>query len=329
MVLVTGGTGFIGAYIIRELVHRGHRVRALRRNAHLPFFIEPVIFNKVEWMNCDILDPVGLDDAMKGVEAVIHAAAIVSFREEDRRKLYKTNIEGTANVVNAAIENYVSRMIYISSVAALGRTGNGSTVDEEKKWSDTKVNTDYGISKYHAELQVWRGFAEGLNGVIMNPSTVLGYGDWNSSSCSIFKTAYREFPWYTNGINGFVDVEDVAKAAVLLLESPITNQRFIVNSDNWSFQQLLSEMAIAFGKKPPTRIATPILGNVAWRWEKIKSFLTGNKPIVTRQSARVAQSKTYFDNRKILQALPGFSFTPLQQTIRNACSRYLAKLDQR
>jgi nucleoside-diphosphate-sugar epimerase len=189
------------------------------------------------------------------------------------------------------------------------------------------VNTHYAISKYHGEMEVWRAMGEGLNAVIINPSTVLGFGDWNTSSCRIFKTMHDEFPWYTTGINGFVDVEDVARTTILLMESTISEQRFIVSSDNLSFQQLFNTIADGFGKKHPYKKATPFLGGVAWRLEKIKGFFTGRKPLLTKESARVAHSNTWFDNEKILRTLPGFSFTPLQESIQKACKNYLQAIN--
>jgi dihydroflavonol-4-reductase len=325
-ILVTGGTGFLGAYIIKELVEKGYAVRAIRRSASLPFFIPAHILDKVEWVNGDILDVVSLADAMEGMDAVIHSAAKVSFQPKEKKELLKVNIEGTANVINIALEKNVRRFVHISSVAAIGRTANGETITEEKKWQAGNMHTLYAISKYHAETEVWRGAAEGLDVVVLNPSTVLGYGDWNTSSCAIFKSVYNEFPWYTTGINGFVGVEDVARAAVMLMASEQSNQRFIINSENWSFQQLLNTMAEGFSKKKPQKEATPFLGGIAWRMEKIKSLFSGKKPLLTRQSARVAHSITYFDNSKILQTLPGFTFTPLAQSIQQSCAKYLANL---
>ncbi len=322
-VLVTGGTGFLGAYIIQELIEHGFAVRALRRSARLPFFIPAATLEQVEWIEGDILDIVSLDEAMEGVEAVIHSAAKVSFDPKEKKELFNINIDGTANMVNMALEKNVGRFVHISSVAALGRTASGDTVTEAKKWQHSKLNTQYAISKYHGEREVWRGMGEGLDVVVLNPSTILGYGDWNTSSCAIFKNSFREFPWYTNGVNGFVDVKDVARAAVLLMKSGISAERFIVNGDNWSFRQLLNTIAAGFHKKSPNREATPFLGEVAWRMEKFKSMFSGKKPLLTAQSARVAQSKTYFEHHKLLQALPGFSFTPLAQSIQNACDNYL------
>ena len=327
-VLVTGGTGFLGAYILKALVQTGYQVRAIRRTVKIPFFIPQEVLQKVKWVEGDVLDVVSLEEAMQGIDAVIHSAALVSFRAADRTAMNSINIEGTANVVNAALDAGVKRFIHISSVAALGRTRKAEKITEERKWEETANNTNYAISKYHAEVEVWRGFAEGLEGVILNPSTILGYGDWHSSSCAIFKNAYKEFPWYTEGVNGFVGVEDVAAAAVQALASGITEKRFIVNADNWSFRQLFTTMAEGFGKKPPHRKATPFLGEIAWRMEALKHLFSDGKPLLTRESARVAHSKTEFDNSAILQALPGFSFTPLPTVIQNSCENYKGAVAQ-
>jgi len=170
-----------------------------------------------------------------------------------------------------------------------------------------------------------RAIGEGLPAVIVNPSTILGYGDWNTSSCAIFKNVFREFPWYSEGVNGFVDVADAARAVAALLETGITGQRYIVSGDNWSFHRLFDKIAAEFGKKPPGREATPFLAAFAWRMEKLKSLFSGRPSLLTRESSRVALSKTFFDNGKILQALPGFAFTPLEQTIREACQAYMRR----
>ena len=331
-VLVTGGTGFLGSYIIKQLVEKGYAVRALRRSNKTPFWISKDIFDNtssgsVEWIDGDILDVVALEEAMEGINTIIHSAAIVSFATKDRKKMYQVNVEGTANVVNTALEKNVRRLVHISSVAALGRTANGGHVNEEKKWEESKVNTHYAKSKFKAELQVWRGISEGLDVVILNPSTILGYGDWHSSSCAIFKNVHEEFKWYSPGINGFVDVEDVARAAIILMESNISEQRFIVSGDTWSFQKLQNTIADGFGKKRPGKKTTPFLMALAWRIEKLKSLFSGKKPLLTKESARVAQSQTWFSNDKIRQALPGFSFTPLEETIKKACEKYTGTIN--
>jgi nucleoside-diphosphate-sugar epimerase len=288
-----------------------------------PFYIDVSIREKIKWISCDILDPAGLEEAVENVDAVIHTAAKVSFSENDRAELFSTNIEGTANIVNAALEKKIKRFIHVSSVASLGKKNNGSVVNEESKWQEDKLNTNYAISKYYGEMEVWRGIAEGLDAVIVNPSTILGYGDWHTSSNALFKNAYNGFTWYTNGVNGFVDIEDVSRAIVCLLATNIRSERFILNGDNWSYRKLLDTIADSFGKKRPHREATPFLASLAWRVEKLRSVFTGKNVLITRESAKVAQSNTNFDNSKILKALPGFSFTNLEQTIQKACDQYL------
>lgn len=327
MVLVTGGTGFLGSYIIKELVEKNYSVRAIRRaTSRLPFYIPKNIFEKVEWVEGDILDITSLQKAMEGVDKVIHSAAIISFLKKEKTLMHHVNIEGTANVVNIALEKNISRFVHISSVSALGRSSSGGNINEEKK-SLNSERSQYGVSKLKGEMEVWRAMGEGLNAVIVNPSTVLGFGDWNTSSCRLFKNVYEEFPWYTEGINGFVDIEDVARATILLMESNITEERFIVSGENWSFRKLFNTIADEFGKKRPHRKATPFLGSIAWRLEKLKSFFNGTNPLLTKETARLAHTSSFFQNDKILKALPEFSFTPLEQTISKACKKYKEMLN--
>ncbi|MBC7946975.1 MAG: SDR family NAD(P)-dependent oxidoreductase [Chitinophagaceae bacterium] len=327
-ILITGGTGFLGAYIIKKLVESGYYVRAIRRSSKLPTYISPLIFEKVEWVEGDVLDVVSLEDAMEGIDTVIHAAAIVSFSARDQKEMYKVNVEGTANVVNIALEQNIARFVHISSIAAIGRKPDGGHVNEQKKWEESKVNTHYAKSKFKAEIEVWRAISEGLNAVMVNPSTILGYGDWHSGSSAIFRNVYNEFKWYTSGVNGFVDVEDVAAAVVLLMESEISEERFIINGDNWPFRRLMDTIATGFKKKKPAKQASTGLLNIAWRTEKLKSMITGARPLLTKESAKVAVSMTYFENDKFLKAFPSFSFTPLEQTIEKACANYASSVEK-
>ncbi len=241
--------------------------------------------------------------------------------------MYQVNVEGTANVVNIALEKNIQRFVFISSVAAIGRTSVGAEVNEDKKWEENKNNTHYARSKFKAEMEVWRGTAEGLNAVILNPSTILGYGDWTSGSSAIFRNVYNEFAWYSPGLNGFVAVEDVARATVLLMESDFREQRFIVNGDNWTFKRLLHTIADGFGKKRAHRQTKDWMLGIAWRMEALKSRFSKHKPLLTKESARVAHSRTIFDNKKLLKALPGFSFTPLEDAIKSACKQYQQKME--
>lgn len=329
MVLVTGGTGFLGAYIIRELVEKGYKVRAIRRDtSSTPFFIPATVFSQVEWFTADILDVVSLAEAMQGADTVIHSAAKVSYNPDDKKEMYQINIDGTMNMVNVALEENIRRFVHISSVAAVGRSLKGEHVNEEKQWDEKQVSSYYSLSKFKAEMEVWRAIGEGLNAVILNPSTIIGYGDWNESSCAIFKSVWQEFPYYTEGINGFVSVEDVARATVRLMESDIQQERFIISADNWPYQQLFNTIADGFHKKRPSHLVTHFLAEVAWRYEKVKTLFTGNRSLLSKESARIAQTKTFFDNSKLLSALPGFSFSALEATIQNACTHYLQHLSK-
>jgi dihydroflavonol-4-reductase len=322
-ILVTGGTGFLGAYIIKNLIEKGNSVRAIRRSPKLPFFIPKTILDKVEWVEGDILDFHSLSDAMQGIDRIIHTAAIVSFSKKNRSEMYQTNIEGTANVVNAALENNVKRLLHVSSVAALGRTTKQEMIDESKKWEENKNNTHYAKTKHYAEMHVWRGFAEGLTGAVINPSTILGFGDWHQSSCAIFRNVYKGFPWYTKGINGFVGVEDVAEAAVQVLASDISEKKYIVNAENMSFRDLFNTIADHLHKKRPDKEATKTMGEIAWRMEKVRSAFTGKPAMLTKETAKVAHSKTTFDNHALLRDLPDFTYTPLATIIKNACEQYI------
>ena len=323
---MTGGTGFLGSYIILELLKQGYRVRATRRSNTLPGFQPAGSFEGVQWVDGDILDVMALEEAMHGVDAVIHSAAVVSFAPDDRKPMYQVNVDGTANVVNMALEAGVGRFVHISSVAAIGRGNKDELVTEEKKWDESGTHTHYALSKHKAEMEVWRGMGEGLDAVILNPSTILGYGDWSAGSAAIFRQMNKGFRWYTPGVNGFVDVEDVARAAVLLMESGISEERFIVNADNWSFHELLGQIAHSLGRTAPDKESSEWMVRILWRMERLRSAATGVKPVITKESARVAFSQTRFSNSKLLAALPGFGFRPLTETIAEAGARYRASI---
>ena len=323
MIFVTGGTGFLGSYILQELVLQGKPVRALRRKLTFPFFLHPALLSKISWVEGDILDIYGLMENLKGCDKIIHAAGMVSFNPADKKDLFKINIEGTANIVNAAIETGITDFVHISSVSALGRNETSEPVNEEKKWEGNKDQSNYGISKYFGEMEVWRGMGEGLSPLIVNPSTLLGYGDWNETSCGLFKTAYREFPWYMDGTNGFAEVQDAARAIIALMDRGIRNERFIISSENRSYREIFNWMASGFGKKHPAKIATPFLAGMAWRKEKIKSVFTRSRPLITRETVAIAARHSAYDNQKLLKALPAFRFRSLEDSIFEACSKYM------
>ncbi|MCC6288111.1 MAG: NAD-dependent epimerase/dehydratase family protein [Chitinophagaceae bacterium] len=320
MIFVTGGTGLLGSYLLRDLVAGGKEVSALYRTS-IPD--EPYA-KSVHWIQGDILDVVLLEEIMQKAKQVYHCAAIVSFNPAKKYEMLKINAEGTANVVNAALAGGVQKLMHVSSVSALGRNTNGAPISEDDKWDEEKNKSAYGKSKYFAELEVWRGVSEGLNAVIVNPSTILGVGKWEKDgSAAIFKKAYEEFPWYTDGVGGFVDVADVAKAMIQLMESDISGERFIVNAESLPFKNVFTEIANAFGKKPPYKKAPPFMIKLLWRLEKLRSFFTSKDPLITKETAGSAQRKTYYDNSRLLKFLPGFQYKPVQQTIKEYSEAYM------
>jgi nucleoside-diphosphate-sugar epimerase len=256
---------------------------------------------------------------MEGVSHVYHCAAIVSFSNKDIGQLYAVNVNGTSNVVNTSISTGVKKLLHVSSVSALGRIKGVPHVTEEIMWSEHNNKSIYGKSKFLSEMEVWRGIGEGLQAVIVNPSVILGSSNWNTGSTKIFKTVFEEFPWFTEGVSGFVDSRDVAKAMILLMDSEITNQRFILNAENISYKNLFSEIANGFGKKPPHKKVTRLLAALIWRIEALRSYFTGREGLLNRETVYKALSTVYFDNTKIKNSLPGFFFRPIKETISDTC----------
>lgn len=329
-ILVTGGTGFLGAHLLFDLVKQGHKVRALRR-ASSPMELVNPFAKQIEWVDGDILDVGSLAEAMSGVQQVYHCAGMVSFMPQDKYKLLKVNVEGTANVVNIALDEGVEKLVHVSSIAALGRKspdGNSvqhtaMTIDETTEWEQSKLNSNYAISKFKGECEVWRGIAEGLNAVIVNPSVIMGNGFWDEGSAKLVQRVDSGLKYYTNGITGFVDVRDVSAAMIQLMASDISNERYILNAENWSYKDVFTKLALFLGKTPPQREASAFAANMAWRLEKVRSMLTGARPLLTEETVRTAQHKFNYDNTKLLKALPGFTFTPVEATFKRACEHYL------
>lgn len=315
-ILVTGATGLVGSHLLQQLLKQNKAVKALYRSEI------PAIANaeKTEWIKGDILDMQTLEEALQGIENVYHCAAIVSFNPKRKAELYKTNVEGTANVVNACIASNVKKLLHVSSVAALGRVKDNATINENMHWTEDTDNSAYGRSKYLSEIEVWRGIGEGLQAVIVNPSIILGAGDWNKGSSEIFKTAHNEFPWYTEGVTGFINVDDVVKAMMLLMESNITAERFILSAENLTYKDLFTEIAINFAKKPPHKKVTHFIAEVVWRLEAFKSIFTGSSPLLTKETAATAQTKVYFENSKLLKCFPSFKYISIENSVAKICN---------
>jgi nucleoside-diphosphate-sugar epimerase len=329
MILITGATGLVGSFLTLELLKKGKQVRALKRPSRNLKMLTRVfelysdnpqeLLSKIEWVDGELLDIFSLEEAMEGVEEVYHCAALVSFLPGDRDRLMKINIEGTANLVNAALEKKVKKLCHVSSIAALGRPEQQhDVIDEKLVWKTSKNNSNYAISKYGAEREVWRGVAEGLDAVIVSPSVVLGVAGPGMGSSRLFNVVWEGLKFYPPGQNGFVDVRDVARAMVLLMESEVKNERFILNAENVPYKRLFDLIAAGFDKKGPQIYVNPFLSGMSWRVEAVMSWLKGRKPLITKETARTAVQHYAYSNDKIRQAI-GFEFIPIDETIRHFC----------
>ena len=321
MILITGATGLVGSHLLKELNKSTNQIIALYNKTKPSLEIE----NLATWKQVDILDMTALEVAMQNIKQVYHCAAMVSFNPKEKALLHQLNIDGTTNVVNACINANIEKLVHVSSVAAIGKITNQEVISEQMSWSDSDNNSEYSKTKYLSEMQVWRGIGEGLNAVIVNPSIILGAGDWNNGSTGIFKTVYNEFPWYTDGSTGFVDVIDVVQAMILLMNSSASNERYIVNGWNLSYKKVFDETAKGFNKKKAHKKVTPFLAAIVWRIEKLKSFITGSNPLLTRETAISAQTKIQFDNSKLLKKFPEFRYASFEKSIQRICGELKEK----
>lgn len=325
MILLTGATGLVGSHILFQLLTEGKKVRVLYRSESGKSAIERVfsyyhenpkaLLEKAEWMQGDILDIPSLEDAFEGVTEVIHAAALVSFNPRRKREIMETNLTGTRNMVNAALEFSVKKFGYVSSVAAIGRGKDGLDISEKTEWQNSTQNSDYSLSKYQAEMELWRGMEEGLNVVAINPSIILGPGFWDQSSGKLFSAVYNEFPFYSRGANAFVDVKDVANIIVRLMGSDIVNERFVLAPWNSSYREVMNAMAEAMGKKKPSVAANRLLIGVAWRYERLLNIFINREPKLTKQNAEAGMRVNSYISEKIIKAL-NYSFRPLEESIK-------------
>lgn len=333
-VLLTGATGFLGAHIGTGLLERGYNVYALHRKGSSFDEWETILkihaqkkklLTTINWVECDILDTEALNLAMQGVDQVYHAAATVSFWKKRHAEMMHNNVQGTANVVNCALAAGVKKLCYASSIAAIGREKTGEIISEKTPWKNSRYNTQYAISKYLAEMEVWRGIEEGLPAVMVNPGVILGEGKWDKGSCRIINTAYKGLKFYTKGKNGYVDVQDVARAMIQLMESDITAERYIMVSENVSFKELLTKITAEFGKPAPSIPVSGALMQAAKLYYYIKSLLSGKEPLVSTETGRNGQKEFLYSSEKIKTELD-FSFTPLDETIKRTCRAYLESI---
>lgn len=339
MILVTGGTGLVGSHLLFKLLETNATVKAIYRREEKLALVKKVFsyytddvtsyYQRIEWIEADINDVPALEEAFKNVDYVYHCAAFVSFEPDKYPQLRKINIIGTANVVNLCISHHIKKLCYVSSIATVGHHQNPEQlITEETYWNQDEDNSIYAITKYGAEIEVWRGTQEGVDAVILNPGIIIGPGFWNSGgSSSLIKKVYQGMPYYTTGVTAYVDVDDVVKAMLLLMESEIKNERFIVISENLSFKEFLQQTALALNVKPPSKKASNTMLALGWRLDWLHRLFTGRRRRLSKQMTKSARSITAYDASKLKNAL-NFEFKPMQKSIKETAKRYLEDLNK-
>jgi dihydroflavonol-4-reductase len=324
-ILITGATGFVGSYLTRFMVKKGYTNLVCMKRASSPMNLVADVSDRVQWVEGDIRDVPFLDDILRGyhIKQIFHCAAVVSFDARDREEMYEINATGTANIVNAALDYGIEKLVHVSSIAAIGRVQHEKTVSETNKWQRSDLNTHYAISKYQAEQEVWRGMAEGLPVAIVNPSVILGAQFWEHGTGKLFEQVWTGLRFYTEGATGYVDVRDVVHFMEKLMASDIENQRFILNSENWTYKNMFENIADVLHKKRSTIPVTPFLRQVAWRVEWLKSLMTKKRPLITKETARTSATTFFFKNDKSLAAFSDFKYTPIAETIKATAQQFL------
>lgn len=320
MILVTGATGFLGSYLVRYLVRQNFKVRALKRaTSDLSLLGEAK--DNVEWAEGDVTDIAALADAFRGVSKVYHVASVVALGKSGADAVMNANVEGTANVVNLALENNIKKLLYVSSSTVFKASAENEMVDEQMSDEKDELDSTYGVSKFLGEREVWRGIAEGLNAVIANPTTLVGAGRWSESSTRLFGEVAKGQLFYPTGSNGYTDVRDAAKILIQLMESDISGERFIINAENRSFRDTIFEVADKLGvKRPPFALKNWVIpiGRV---FDEARAKLTGTEPIFTADVARITASNIRFSNKKITSAL-NCTFTPVSRAIDETVKKF-------
>ncbi|MCS6933935.1 MAG: NAD-dependent epimerase/dehydratase family protein [Chitinophagales bacterium] len=322
MNLVTGATGFLGSYLVKHLLKHGEKVRATYRPGS-DFSLLGDAKEQVEWVEADVLDVCALQEAMRGINHLYHCAAVVSFLPREYEVMMKVNVEGTANVMNIAMYAGVKKVMHVSSVAALGFPNSNKVIDENHIDPSINNRPAYYVSKHYGEREAWRAAAEGLEVVVVCPSTILGAGWWDEPPNSIFRLVHEGLNFYTGATHGFVDVRDTAACMYELMQSgQSSRKRFIITSANMTLKSIIDLISESLGVSPPRVHAGDVLLGVAWRLEGIKSLITGKSPVITRDMANISATSFSFSNRKISEFL-GYTFRPVEDTIRQTAAAYL------
>ncbi len=331
MILVTGGTGLVGSHLLYHLSLENDSIKAIHRKSSDLRAVKNVfqyfssdyeaLFQKIEWVEADITDIISLEEAFKNITEVYHSAALVSFNSKDYAAMDEINIDGTSNIVNLCIENRVKKLCFVSSVATIEKSVTGKMMNEADEWNAEKVSYGYALTKYAAEMEVWRASQEGVPVVIVNPGIILGAGFWHQGSGALFSKIEKGFSFYSEGVMGFVSVNDVIKVMLLLMKSGIVNERYILVAENSSFKNIFYQIAENFGKNPPSIKVTKLMSAIGWRLEKLKSIFTNVPETLTKHAAKSIHDKRYYSSEKIQKDL-NFDFEATPDTIKSVCALY-------
>lgn len=331
MILVTGGTGLVGSHLLYKLVQQMEPVKAIVRNRDKIELVKKVfayysndsesLIQKIDWVDSDLLDLYSLDIAFNEVNEVYHCAAVVSFDGKNKTQMIEANVQGTENVVNLCLNHQVEKLCHVSSIASLGGGLNGEMINEDSKWTSSKNRSVYSESKFKSEMLVWRGIQEGLNAVVVNPSVILGPGFWESGSGSLFTKAAKGMKYYTSGATGYVDVRDVVDAMIKLMESEISSERFILNSENLSYKALFDLIAEITQVEKPKREAKIRLLKLAAFLDLIASKIKIKKREITKQVVISSLSVSKYSNEKIKKAI-GINFIPIEISIKEMAEKF-------
>lgn len=336
MILVTGGTGLVGSHLLYQLVENGKAVRAIYRTKEKLDTVKKVfsyyspdheaLFSKIEWVEATITNIPQLEQAFKDITQVYHCAAFISFNPKQYHTLRHTNIEGTANIVNLCISHNVKKLCYVSSIATIGKKAGDQLITEETYWNPEAEQSVYSITKYGAEMEVWRGTQEGLDAVIVNPGVIIGPGFWRGGgSGSLIRLVYKGAPRYTEGVVGYVGVKDVVNIMIDLMESTLVNQRYILVSDNIPYKTFLTKTANYLNVKPPEKKASKLLLQIAWRLDWLRSRLLNKKRRLFKQTTKTITTTSYYSNQKIQDAI-GYNFKPIDVYLAETCQVFLKEL---
>lgn len=325
MIVITGATGFLGSTLVYDLVTAGNEVRCLKRSTSAIPTKLSVHADKITWIEGDVNDIASLEELLEGCTLLYHCAAVVSFNPAKTAELYHINIEGTANVVNVALSKGIQKMVHVSSIAALGSVKQG-LINEEVYFEETVSTSAYAISKHRSEMEVWRGIAEGLPAVIVNPSVIIGPTEnWVGGFAPIVKRAYKGHKYYTDGVNGLVDVRDVSKAMIALMDSTKAKGRYILSGANVNFKDWFTLLNASFGHPAPRKRISIFWLEFAWRVAALYAAVGRVRNLLPRSIAKSAYEQNFYNSDKVKQEL-GFSFTPVEQTIEQTCKAYVEHL---